>query len=248
VALLPITSVKSEKWSTPCKQMELKEYKFNYSDLSVDLQSLHSILGYPGAPLPAPFDEYLEEALEFASHLSDIRATWLIVDDIQMEPSTGRIIAGGQTFMTGKTVCKELRNSEKLLFFVCTAGKSISEMSAVLLRGDDPAKGYIFDQVAIFIADAVGNRLQQLVREELPAGKLITNSYSPGYCHWDVADQHLLFALFPPAPGGVTLTDSALMNPVKSTSGVIGIGEAVSYREYPCALCLSVNCIYRKVS
>lgn len=227
--------------------MEIKECKFNYSDLSVDLQNLQSILGYPGSPLPAPFDEYLEEALEFASHLTDIRAAWRIVEDIQMQPSAGRIIAGGQTFQLGKTVCKELRNSEKLLFFVCTAGKSISEMSAALLKGDDPAKGYIYDQVAIFVAEAVGNRLQLLVREELPAGKLITNSYSPGYCHWDVADQHRLFALFPPAPCGVTLTDSALMNPVKSISGVIGIGKSVSYREYPCALCLSVNCIYRKL-
>ena len=228
--------------------MKIKEYKFNYSDLSVDLQSLQSILGYPGSPLPAPFDEYLEEALEFASHLTDIRAAWRIVEDIRMEPSAGRIIAGGQTFLIGKTVCKELRNSEELLFFVCTAGKSISEMSALLLKGDDPAKGYIYDQVAIFLAEAVGNKLQQLVKEELPAGKLITNSYSPGYCHWDVADQHHLFALFPPAPCGVTLTDSALMNPVKSISGVIGIGKSVSYREYPCALCLSLNCIYRKVS
>ncbi len=228
--------------------MEIKEYKFKYDDLSVDLPSLHSILGYPGSSLPAPFDEYLEEALEFASHLTDIRAAYRIVEEIRIDHASGKIYAGGQIFQAGKTVCKELRNSEELLFYVCTAGKSISEMSAVLLKGDDPAKGYIYDQVAIFLADAVGNRLHQIVREVLPAGKLMTNRYSPGYCHWDVSDQHRLFALFPPAPCGITLTDSALMNPVKSTSGVIGTGKSVSYREYPCDLCLSLNCIYRKVS
>ncbi|HWS00562.1 MAG TPA: vitamin B12 dependent-methionine synthase activation domain-containing protein [Prolixibacteraceae bacterium] len=226
--------------------MEIREQEFAFSDLTVDLKSLQAILGFPDSPLPAPFDEYLEEALEFATHLTDIRAAWRIIGDIQLDPPTGRIIAGGQTFLAGKTVCKELKNAEELLFFVCTAGKSISQKADVQLSGADPAKGYIYDQVGIFLAEAIGNRLQQIVKEELGAGKLITNMYSPGYCHWDVADQHRLFALFPAAPCGVTLTDSALMNPVKSISGVIGIGKDVSYREYPCALCLSVNCIYRR--
>lgn len=224
----------------------MRESKFDFNDLSIDLQRLNAILGYPGTPLPPPFDEYLEEALEFASHLTDIRAAWRIVEDIRLDPSEGCIIAGGQTFRTGKTVCKELRNTEELLFFVCTAGKSISEMCAELMKGEDPAKGYIYDQVGIFLAEAVGNRLHQLIKKDLGPGKLMTNMYSPGYCHWEVSDQHRLFALFPPAPCGVTLTDSALMNPVKSISGVIGIGEAVTYREYPCALCLSLNCIYRR--
>jgi len=226
--------------------MEIRESRFEFSELAVDLRNLNAILGYPDSPLPPPFDEYLEEALEFAANLTDIRAAWRIVGDIHIDPTAGSLIAGGQTFRTGKTVCKELRNSEEMLFFVCTAGRSISEMSTFLLHGDDPAKGYIYDQVGIFLAEAVGDRLQQIVKAELAAGKMITNMYSPGYCHWDVSDQHRLFELFPPAPCGVTLTDSALMDPVKSVSGVIGIGKSVSYREYPCALCLSLNCIYRR--
>jgi hypothetical protein len=116
------------------------------------------------------------------------------------------------------------------------------------LQGEDPAKGYIYDQVGIFITEAAGERMLQLIQEELPEGSKTTNRYSPGYCHWEVADQHQLFSLFPQAPCGVTLTASALMTPVKSISGVIGIGRSVTYREYPCALCLSVNCVYRRVS
>ncbi len=224
-----------------------KEYNFSFKDLTIDLPALHAVLGFPESMLPEPFDEYLEEALEFASQLEDIRASFRIFEEIQLEPSKGSIHAGGKEFLVGKTVCKELRNAEQLLFFICTAGKSISQKSAELLKGEDPAKGYIFDQLGVFITEAAGDRMQQLIREELPSGKNITNRYSPGYCHWNVSDQHLLFSLFPPAPCGVTLTESALMNPVKSISGVIGVGQAVSYRDYPCALCLSVNCIYRKL-
>ncbi|MEI7830815.1 MAG: vitamin B12 dependent-methionine synthase activation domain-containing protein [Prolixibacteraceae bacterium] len=224
-----------------------KEYNFEFNDLTIDLPAVHAVLGFPDSVLPAPFDEYLDEALGFASQLTDIRACFRIFDLIRLEPSTGSIHADEKEFMVGKTVSKELRNSEKLLFFVCTAGKSISQKSAELLKGEDPAKGYIFDQVGTFITEATGDRMQQLIQEELPSGKKITNRYSPGYCHWNVSDQHKLFSLFPSAPCGVTLTDSALMNPVKSISGVIGIGQAVNYRDYPCALCLSVNCIYRKL-
>lgn len=228
--------------------MVLKEFSYKFDDLTVDLKAIHALLGYADLPLPAPFDEYMEEALAFASQLTDMRAVCCKVKDIRLEPSAGRIVADGRTFPVGKTVCKELKNAEELLFFVCTAGKSISDRSQFLLHGEDPAKGYIYDQVGIFITEAVGERMMQSIRQELPAGIKTTNRYSPGYCHWPVSDQHLLFSLFPEAPCGVTLTESALMNPIKSISGVIGIGKAVSYRDYPCTLCLNQNCIYRKIS
>ncbi len=228
--------------------MSITEYHFRYKDLLLDLQSLKAVLGYPGQPLPAPFDYYLEEALDFASGLEDIKAVTRWVESIEIEPSIGIILAAGQTFELGKTLCKELRNSEQLLFFVCTAGKTISDRSKELLAGEDPAKGYILDQVGIFLTEAVGNRMQQFIKEALTDGRKLTNRYSPGYCHWDVADQRKLFSLFPSAPCGVTLTSSLLMNPVKSISGVIGIGKSVGYRDYPCALCLSNHCIYRKTT
>ena len=211
--------------------MVIKEYNFELEELELDLPGLQAILGYPESPLPAPFDDYLLEALDFASQLTDIKACSRIIDDVHFEPSNGRMVVDGRAFLAGKTVLKELRNSEELLFFVCTAGKSISEKSALLLKGDDPAKGYIYDQVGIFLTEAAGDRMQQLIRQELHPDQTTTNRYSPGYCHWDVADQRHLFALFPPAPCGVTLTPSALMKPVKSISGVIGIGKEVRYRD-----------------
>ncbi|MCK9413050.1 MAG: hypothetical protein M0Q53_12165 [Prolixibacteraceae bacterium] len=227
--------------------MDIREYNFDFNELTLDLPGLKAILGYPESPLPAPFDDYLREALDFASQQTDIKACSRIIRDVRPEPSNGRMVADGRSFQVGKTVLKELRNSEALLFFVCTAGKAISDKSTAMLIGEDPAKGYIYDQVGIFLTEAAGDRMHQLIRKELPPGQTTTNRYSPGYCHWDVSDQHTLFTLFPPSPCGVTLTPSALMNPVKSISGVIGIGKEVSYRDYPCALCQSLNCIYRRV-
>lgn len=228
--------------------MTVKTLIFKYGDLHIDIQGIHAVLGFPGMELPEPFDGYLEEALEFAAGLAEIQAAYQVIENVRLDPGNGTINAAGVIFRVGKTLCKELRGAEKLLFFVCTAGKSISEKSSQLLTGEDPAKGYIFDQVGTFLTEGACEKMQQLFEKEVvKGGEKITNRYSPGYCQWDVSDQHKLFSLFPTAPCGVTLTGSALMNPVKSASGLIGIGREVKFRDYPCELCSSLNCIYRKV-
>ena len=112
--------------------------------------------------------------------------------------------------------------------------------AAVIGQIEATGRMVIFDELVTFDMGAMN--FGKLLKEKL------TNRYSPGYCHWDVADQRKLFSLFPSAPCGVTLTSSLLMNPVKSISGVIGIGKSVGYRDYPCALCLSNHCIYRKTT
>jgi hypothetical protein len=60
-----------------------------------------------------------------------------------------------------------------------------------------------------------------------------------------VADQHKLFSFFPANCCGISLTDSALMHPIKSVSGIIGLGKEVKFREYTCDLCSQVECFHR---
>jgi hypothetical protein len=45
---------------------------------------------------------------------------------------------------------------------------------------------------------------------------------------------------------GVRLTDSSLMVPIKSVSGIIGIGEKVRKLDYTCGLCDFKQCYKRK--
>ena len=75
----------------------------------------------------------------------------------------------------------------------------------------------------------------------------ITNRYSPGYCGWDVAQQKELFSLFTSVFDFVRLGDSCLMNPIKSVSGIIGIGKDVKYNNYTCRICDSHNCLYKNL-
>jgi hypothetical protein len=113
----------------------------------------------------------------------------------------------------------------------------------------DPLTGYIYDILGSIVVDAAADMMQsELEKAVLSDGKKITNRYSPGYCGWDVSEQHKLFRLVPDNFCGIKLTESALMDPVKSISGIIGIGESVRYNPYRCSLCDMKNCAYRELN
>ena len=116
------------------------------------------------------------------------------------------------------------------------------------MKERDLLKGYIYDVVGSEIVEAAADLMQEsLEKAMIAAGKKITNRYSPGYCGWDVAEQHKLFQLLPDNFCRIRLTESALMDPVKSVSGLIGIGANVRMNPYTCSLCDLKDCIYRKV-
>ena len=196
--------------------------------------------------LPEPFSGYLDKALHDCYLFEDIRASFRIVDPILIDESNTSIWAEDIEFKVGKTICKELKGSSRLAFFVGTAGKTISEKSSMLLEGEDPVLGYIYDILGSFITEAVCDRIQEMLKKEVSQNdEKITNRYSPGYCQWHVNEQHKLFSLFNDSTCGVTLTTTALMQPVKSISGVIGIGENVTFRKYQCELCGLKKCTSR---
>ncbi|HLP74716.1 MAG TPA: vitamin B12 dependent-methionine synthase activation domain-containing protein, partial [Bacteroidales bacterium] len=108
--------------------------------------------------------------------------------------------------------------------------------------------GYIFDVAGSEIVEAATDLLQEDLRKSAEKeGLKITNRYSPGYCGWDVAEQHKLFTLLPGNYCGIKLTPSALMDPVKSVSGIIGIGKSVRNNPYTCKMCDMKDCIYRRL-
>jgi len=116
------------------------------------------------------------------------------------------------------------------------------------MMGGDPLKGYILDIIGSLAADAASDLMQEELAVSVgQSGLKITNRYSPGHCGWNVADQHKIFMLMPENFCGISLTESALMEPIKSTSGFIGIGEHVRYNNYTCSYCDIKDCAYRNL-
>jgi len=106
--------------------------------------------------------------------------------------------------------------------------------------------GHLVDTVATVAvenaADTLHGHLGIKMRER---GLRVTNRYSPGYCGWPVSEQHALFSFFKVDFCGISLTESALMKPIKSVSGMIGIGKTVTFAGYDCERCRISDCTYR---
>lgn len=92
------------------------------------------------------------------------------------------------------------------------------------------------------------DKIQKLLEASLQESKLnISDRYSPGYCEWSVAEQAYLFDLLPDNFCGISLSDSFLMDPIKSVSGIIGIGAGLKQKGYQCHWCTDKNCLYGKI-
>lgn len=219
---------------------------YSFGELTLDMNYLSAMLGFPDGDLPEPFDQYVAEAIQEAESLCDIRGAFCFPEKSEFIANNSMILVDGVEFGIGKTVAKEFRNSTSVALFICTAGEGISQRSQELLTGENPVLGYVFDILGSMIVETATDQMQkEISRIANSEDLLITNRYSPGYCKWSVADQHKLFSFFPPNSCGISLTDSALMYPIKSVSGMIGLGKEVKFREYTCDLCSQVECFHK---
>lgn len=225
----------------------IQEFTYTFQELTTDKNYLAVMMGFDSADmLPEPFDSYVNEAYAEAELLCDIRGALYFASSGVVSPDQNTLTIDDVSFEIGKTVAKEYRNSENFVLFICTAGGPISKRSQELLEGENPVLGYVLDLLGSMIVESATDLLQREVnRIAASKGLKITNRYSPGYCKWSVSDQHQLFSFFPKNCCGISLTDSALMHPIKSVSGIIGMGAHVSYREYTCDLCSMTECYHR---
>ena len=162
--------------------------------------------------------------------------------------SAEEISIPGLVFDSGNIIHLMLRHSEKYALLVVTAGPEPENLARSLISEGNYLDGYIVDLVASTFVDLAADQVQEQIRKLAHLGGLkITNRYSPGYCSWNVEEQQKLFSLFPKGCCGITLSDSSLMNPMKSISAIIGLGTEVKYRDYTCEICPMKDCHFRRV-
>ena len=100
-------------------------------------------------------------------------------------------------FEIKKIVFGQIKKSDSVAIFLCTAGEEIGIRSRKAMQERDFLKGYIYDVIGSEIVEAAADLMQaDLERTMLNVGNKITNRYSPGYCGWDVAEQHKLFQAY----------------------------------------------------
>lgn len=223
------------------------EQELTYKDLQIPSSEIYEAMGYKDS---MPDQMVIEETDALQQRITPLLHPrfFFFITDGTLDVSKETLTVEDTVFSIGKTIARQLRGSESYAFFVATAGTEFEEFQYVLQKEDDMVKVYIADSLGSIIAEKTADYMEKELAEFMKdKGWKHTNRYSPGYCGWHVSEQQKLFSLFPDgSPCGIRLTDSSLMVPIKSVSGVIGIGSNVRKQEYTCGLCTYENCFRKR--
>jgi len=227
----------------------MQQFTFSFSELDVSRHEAEQLLGFEPGQLPEPFDSMLTGAIDAAPGLCQIRAGYRLFHAPVFNKPLYEISVEGMSFLPGKIVFNQLKRSKSVALFIATAGAGISGRIKELAEEGDAVSSYVFDVLGSIIAEKAARKLvDRLEMEVAEEGLKVSDPFSPGYCDWSVAEQQHLFSFFPEGFCGVTLSGSSLMSPVKSVSGMVGIGTGVNRKGNQCFMCNDVHCLHGKIA
>lgn len=146
------------------------------------------------------------------------------------------------------SVGKFLARAEQIVVFVVTVGREISERSRAAAHVGNMVAAWALDALGSWAVEATADALSQRLQQRIGAVDTVSLRYSPGYCGMQLAEQRALFRLVDAQAIGVSLEESMLMQPLKSISGLLGIGVAGAFgnEASPCERCKDPNCTMRR--
>ncbi|MBN1479315.1 hypothetical protein JXA70_03475 [candidate division KSB1 bacterium] len=222
------------------------EIALDYKELVFNVWDLFTILGYSDGASPAHLNETIEQVLAEVPSLCRIRGGYSLYTNVEWHNAKSVRLHHVELAL-GHIVSRQLAHAEAIAVVICTIGAGLEAWVQTLMSAGDYFKGYIADAVASLTVDLAMEKMQAHVeQEQLSKGNKISNLFSPGYCDWHVSQQQQLFALLPMHFCGVSLTESSLMLPIKSISGIIGLGTDMRKVDSTCRFCDKINCNYRR--
>jgi hypothetical protein len=230
----------------PCHDNSAVRFSMSFDELPIRPADVLSAVGYDPERVPLFLHEVIQEIIGEASSRCAIQGGYQVYGGVRVSGSRQSIHIEQRTIATDKIITAQLRNARQAAVFVCTAGHALEDWSSDLMRGEDPAKGYLINTLASLVVEAAMDNIHDHLEAESETRDLhVTNRFSPGYCGWPLTDAHQLFSMLPAGFCQISLNDSAFMTPAKSICGIIGIGPRVKRSAHTCGFCDRQDCVYR---
>ena len=241
----------------------MTESSFSINPDEFSREELWNAMGYRGTVPDERVREMSEHLIGDLVPAARMRYSYLLTEAERL--SNRQVSFGGHIFSPGGIICSYLDGMTRACVFVATAGREFDGKLRQLAEEGDIVADYIADSIGTVLAELAVSRLESDLVRALGAGRqdsdggpevldgngqvpVIGHSlpYSPGYCGWDIREQHMLFSMFPPEPCGIKLSESSLMTPEKSISGFIALGENLRRQPYHCEICQNKKCYKRR--
>jgi hypothetical protein len=218
-------------------------YKPSFEELDIQMDNIIKTMGYSNGNIPEGFQQILNELVDTAKKIVTPECGFVILPQNSCSAGSGIVVLDEIEFNTDKIVAGPLKKISGAALFIATIGLKFDTWSKDTFENGDPLAGYIIDLLGSEIAESIADWLENKIRIHSAKQNLkCSNRYSPGYCGWSVAEQQKLFKFIPKDFCGITLTDSSLMKPHKSVSGIIGISPDIKWKDYPCDVCTVEHC------
>ena len=140
--------------------MEDKKFLISFKDLDINILQIEEILGYNEGDNREFVAELIKEIIAEAEAVCNIKAQYIIYQDIELNNADKSLTINEINFQIGKVVFGQLKKSESVAVFLCTAGEEIGKISRNAMYEGDPLRGYIYDIVGSMIAEAASDLVQ----------------------------------------------------------------------------------------
>ena len=205
-------------------------------------------MGYPDGAAPVAVKAEIDEVLKSAGRRVRLEGGYIIIPPAAVTIGSDSIRCDSVDFSTGPAIAGQLQKAVALSLIAVTAGPGIEEWSRQMLARGEYLKGFVIDVYGSVIVDLAADWLAERIQAKLAAEQWgMTNRFGPGYCGWPVAEQQKLFSLLPSGFCGIRLSPTALMIPLKSVSGLIGLGPSAEKSGYVCSICERTDCFRRRI-
>ena len=158
-----------------------------------------------------------------------------------------RVFFKNEEGFQGVNVARILKGSKISCIYVATIGDAVEKALANMkCDGQGMLSVLYLDAISTVALEEVRVQLCERIRleEAEKRGWKMTCSFAPGQSGWSLEEQKGLFSMVDAKRIGVTLTDSCLMLPFKSLSGMVGIGpeDQIDKTKSACELCQRLDC------
>ncbi|MCH4887206.1 hypothetical protein EZV73_06470 [Acidaminobacter sp. JC074] len=173
-------------------------------------------LGYENQVIDEDLDEKIDRHMQTMSQVSG--HTIYQIFDIKKDDLI--YVRGTKLELRGRSIKHILSQANQIVLFAATLGPEVDQ---VILKA-----GYL-SKVDQMILDACASvRIEELL--DLMAegiNKFQTPRFSPGYGDLDISIQKALVQVIDGRRIGLTVTDSSLLIPKKSVTGIIGLSDQI---------------------
>ena len=182
----------------------------------------------------------------------DLEPKILVTDKDILACGEGRLVLDPGVELRSRKLCKTFKSCDTAKVFVATVGDKVEKKIKTAIENNRSDEASIMDAIAsVAVENTIETFHSGLDLKLKSRSQCATLRFSPGYCDWDIREQKKLFDVVDSGKIGVKLSDSSLMTPRKSISGVIGVGNCSEIRgriSNPCMICDNKSCNTRRTN